>query len=116
MLANLPLCAAGDSPAYALLLTQSRIMAMRLTASGDRAPSAEAGTPDLSLHDARAGDRYLLCSDGLTVAVPVAVIRETLLAAGSAPSDVVARLISLANEAGGPDNIACVVADVLPAA
>jgi serine/threonine protein phosphatase PrpC len=75
-----------------------------------------AGAPDLSLHDARPGDRYLLCSDGLTVAVPVAVIRETLLAAGSAPSDVVARLISLANEAGGPDNIACVVADVLASA
>jgi len=48
--------------------------------------------------------------------VPVAVIRETLLVGGSAPSDVVQRLISLANEAGGPDNIACVVADVLPAA
>jgi PPM family protein phosphatase len=81
-----------------------------------RALAAEARTPDLSLHDAQAGDRYLLCSDGLTVAVPVAVIRETLLAAGSAPADVVRRLISLANEAGGPDNIACVVADVLSAA
>jgi PPM family protein phosphatase len=86
------------------------------SAPAPSSPRADAGTPDLSLHDARPGDRYLLCSDGLTVAVPVAVIRETLLAAGSAPSDVVARLISLANEAGGPDNIACVVADVLPAA
>jgi protein phosphatase len=95
---------------------QRSMLLRALAASGDRAPSAEAGTPDLSLHDARAGDRYLLCSDGLTVAVPVAVIRETLLDPGSAPSDVVARLISLANEAGGPDNIACVVADVLPAA
>ena len=78
--------------------------------------SPDVRTPDLSLHDARPGDRYLLCSDGLTAVVPVAVIREALLAAGSPPSDVVARLISLANEAGGPDNIACVVADVLSAA
>jgi PPM family protein phosphatase len=101
---------------------QRSLLLRALAASGDASPdpsggaAAEARTPDLSLHDAQAGDRYLLCSDGLTVAVPVAVIRETLLAAGSAPADVVRRLISLANEAGGPDNIACVVADVLPAA
>jgi PPM family protein phosphatase len=86
------------------------------SASGDPDPdSAERGTPDLSLHDAHAGDRYMLCSDGLTAVVPVAVIRQTLLAPGSAPADVVQRLISLANDAGGPDNIACVVADVTSA-
>jgi serine/threonine protein phosphatase PrpC len=94
---------------------QRSLLLRGLAASGD-APSAEAETPDLSLHDAQPGDRYLLCSDGLTVAVPVAVIRQTLLAAGSSPADVVRRLISLANEAGGPDNIACVVADVRSAA
>ena len=104
---------------------QRSLLIRALAASGDASPDPVAGaapsaaaarTPDLSLHDAQAGDRYLLCSDGLTVAVPVAVIRQTLLAAGSAPADVVRRLISLANEAGGPDNIACVVADVLSAA
>ena len=71
---------------------------------------------DTSLHDARAGDRYLLCSDGLTSVVPVAVIRETLSEPESAPDGVVRRLIELANAAGGPDNIACVVADVTGAA
>jgi len=103
---------------------QRSLLIRALAASADASPdpsagpsaAAEARTPELSLHDAQAGDRYLLCSDGLTVAVPVAVIRQTLLAAGSAPADVVRRLISLANEAGGPDNIACVVADVLSAA
>ena len=104
---------------------QRSLLIRALAASGDASPDPVAGaapsaaaarTPDLSLHDAQAGDRYLLCSDGLIVAVPVAVIRQTLLAAGSAPADVVRRLISLANEAGGPDNIACVVADVLSAA
>jgi protein phosphatase len=74
------------------------------------------GTPDLSLHEARAGDRYLLCSDGLTSVVPAAVIRETLSAPQSSPEAVVRRLIELANTAGGPDNIACVVADVTGAA
>jgi PPM family protein phosphatase len=78
--------------------------------------SAEDGRPDVSLHDAVAGDRYLLCSDGLTSVVPVSVIRETLNESGSAPGEVVQRLIELANAAGGPDNIACVVADVTGAA
>jgi serine/threonine protein phosphatase PrpC len=39
------------------------------------------------------------------------VIRDTLSAPGD-PEQAVERLIGLANEAGGPDNIACVVADV----
>jgi PPM family protein phosphatase len=71
-----------------------------------------AADPDVSLHDAQAGDRYLLCSDGLTTVVPAGVIRDTLGAPGD-PEQAVARLIDLANEAGGPDNIACVVADVV---
>jgi PPM family protein phosphatase len=71
--------------------------------------------PEPKLRDAQAGDRYLLCTDGLTSVVPVAVIRETLLDATLSPGDVVARLIDAANAAGGPDNIACTVADVIPA-
>lgn len=74
-----------------------------------------AATPALSLHDAQAGDRYLLTSDGLTSVVPVPVIRDVLRDASLSSDDVVARLIALANEAGGPDNIACAVADVIPA-
>jgi PPM family protein phosphatase len=75
-----------------------------------------AETPDLALHDAQAGDRYLLCSDDLSAVVPAADIRETLAAPETAPADVVQHLIELANAAGGPDNIACVVADVEAAA
>jgi PPM family protein phosphatase len=70
-----------------------------------------AAEPDVSLHDARAGDRYLLCSDGLTAVVPTGILRDALDAPGD-PEQAVERLIGLANEAGGPDNIACVVADV----
>ena len=89
-----------------------RSLLMRALAAG---PDAS-GTPDLSLHEAQAGDRYLLCSDGLTSVVPAAVIRETLSASESSAEAAVRRLIDLANAAGGPDNIACVVADVTGAA
>ncbi|WP_328871164.1 MerR family transcriptional regulator [Streptomyces sp. NBC_00287] len=68
--------------------------------------------PDLRLQDAAPGDRYLLCSDGLSTVVPDARIRDVLTAA-SDPDSAVRSLIAAANEAGGPDNVSCVVADVV---
>jgi protein phosphatase len=75
-----------------------------------------AATPDLSLLEARAGDRYLLTSDGLTNVVPDSAIRRTLSDQGLSAAGVVRRLITLANEAGGPDNIAIAIADITAAA
>jgi protein phosphatase len=75
----------------------------------------QAAVPDLSLHDVRPGDRYLLCSDGLTTVVPAAGIRQ-VLAGATEPAAAVRQLIDLANSGGGPDNIACVVADLVEAA
>lgn len=69
--------------------------------------------PDLRLHEALPGDRYLLCSDGLTGVVPDDRIRE-LLAAAPDPETAVRSLVGAANTAGGPDNVSCVVGDVLP--
>ena len=77
---------------------------------------SEVSAPALTLHDVRAGDRYLLSSDGLTLVVPVPVIREVLRDCALSPQDVVDRLIALANQAGGPDNIVCAVADIAEAA
>ncbi|MER5787186.1 MerR family transcriptional regulator [Streptomyces sp. NPDC001980] len=74
-------------------------------------PGDSADTPDLKLHEARAGDRYLVCSDGLTREVPDERIRE-LLGAGE-PGDTVRALVEAANEAGGTDNVSAVVADVV---
>jgi len=68
---------------------------------------------DTSLHDAMAGDRYLLCSDGLTTVITVAAIRDTLRGTGD-PDQAAGRLIEAANAAGGPDNVSCVVADIVP--
>jgi serine/threonine protein phosphatase PrpC len=71
--------------------------------------------PDLSVHDGRPGDRYLLCSDGLSGVVSDETLRDTL--AGAEDPDVVARqLIQLAIDGGGPDNITCIVADVVDTA
>ncbi|MBC3991746.1 MerR family transcriptional regulator [Streptomyces sp. AC563] len=70
------------------------------------------GTPDLRLHDARRGDRYLLCSDGLSAVVPSEEIRRVLAATGE-PEPAVRELVDLANASGGPDNVSCVVADVM---
>jgi PPM family protein phosphatase len=73
------------------------------------------GTPDLRLRDAARGDRYLLCSDGLSGVVPEDRVRE-LLATVAAPDEAVRTLVAEANTAGGPDNVSCVVADVVEAA
>ncbi|WP_405779347.1 MerR family transcriptional regulator [Streptomyces sp. NBC_00859] len=69
-------------------------------------------TPDLRLHDARPEDRYLLCSDGLPTAVPAQDIHR-VLAGAAEPEEAVRECIALANGSGGPDNVSCVVADVL---
>jgi serine/threonine protein phosphatase PrpC len=55
-----------------------------------------------------AGDRYLLCSDGLSVPVPAEVIAQTL-GTYAKLDDISLQLIELANDAGGPDNIAALV-------
>ena len=55
-------------------------------------------------------DRYLLCSDGLSAVVESSSIAEALTEAPE-PATAVSRLIDLANQAGGPDNIAAVVID-----
>ncbi|MEU5209542.1 MerR family transcriptional regulator [Streptomyces sp. NPDC020742] len=70
--------------------------------------------PDLQLLDAHPGERYLLCTDGLSGVVPPEALRAALAEADS-PEQAVASLIRLARAAGAPDNVGCVVADVLPA-
>ncbi|TDD74093.1 Stp1/IreP family PP2C-type Ser/Thr phosphatase [Actinomadura darangshiensis] len=68
--------------------------------------------PDLSLREAKVGDRYLLCSDGLSGVVTAETIFQVLTEVDD-PEQAVRQLIDLANRGGGPDNITCVVADVV---
>src|SRR6516164_2964987 len=71
--------------------------------------------PDLSVHESLPGDRYLLCSDGLSGVVSDETLRETL-AGIEEPEAVTRQLIELALQGGGPDNITCIVADVVDTA
>jgi PPM family protein phosphatase len=68
-------------------------------------------SPDLRMRDLRVGDRYLLCSDGLSPVVSSGAIRGVLVSAPS-PTEAVRQLSALAEEAGGPDNFTMVVIDV----
>jgi serine/threonine protein phosphatase PrpC/DNA-binding transcriptional MerR regulator len=67
--------------------------------------------PDLQLRQARPGDRYLLCSDGLHVVVSADAIARVLLTVPD-PDQAAADLVALALDGGAPDNITCIVADV----
>ncbi|MFD9903180.1 MerR family transcriptional regulator [Streptomyces sp. NPDC059063] len=69
-------------------------------------------TPDMRLQDAHPGDRYLLCSDGLSTVVPTEEIHR-VLSETPTPERAVHELVTLANASGGPDNVSCVVADVV---
>jgi serine/threonine protein phosphatase PrpC len=71
--------------------------------------------PDLSVHDSQAGDRYLLCSDGLSGVVSDELLREAM-ATIEEPEAVTRQLIEFALRGGGPDNITCIVADVVDTA
>ncbi|MEQ4206986.1 protein phosphatase 2C domain-containing protein [Actinopolymorpha sp. B9G3] len=72
--------------------------------------STDEHEPDLALLDLQAGDRVLLCSDGLTDLVSDNDIGSCLT---STPrTGAVQGLIRSALEAGGRDNVTCVVGDV----
>lgn len=84
-----------------------RSMLMRALQAGS------AHDPDLFFQDVEVGDRYLICSDGLSDVVADADVAR-LLTATADGDETVRALIEAANAGGGPDNITCVVVDVMP--
>jgi hypothetical protein len=66
---------------------------------------------DLSLREAAGGDRYMLCTDGLSGVVTQSEI-AAILTSGD-PTGCVTRLVDLALERGAPDNVTVVIADVV---
>ena len=68
--------------------------------------------PDVTVREARMGDRYLIASDGLTDYVAGDTIAD-IVTAGDAPSATAERLVDLALKAGAPDNVTVVIGDVV---
>jgi PPM family protein phosphatase len=128
----------GDSRAYLLRdgqlhrLTRDHTLVQSLVDEG-RISEAEAAThprrswlvktlqdsstpePDLFHVEGRPDDRYLICSDGATAVLEDAQLHE-ILAGFAEPAAAVAELIARANAGGGPDNITCIVADLVEGA
>jgi PPM family protein phosphatase len=136
--ARVAVCHIGDSRAYLLRdgdlyqITRDHTLIQSLVDEGRLSPAAAANhpqrslimralqgstdaDPDLAMHDAILGDRYLLCSDGLTDVVGDKAVHHILSTVPDA-EDAVNQLIALAIRNGGPDNITCIVADVVDSA
>ena len=125
----------GDSRAYLLRgdeltqVTEDHTLVNRMVKEGrlkpeeaDRHPQrsiitralgvdAEVEVDELTL-GVEEGDRFLLCSDGLTSMIDFTTLQETLRDQQSAQG-AVDRLVDLANEAGGEDNITVVLVDIV---
>jgi PPM family protein phosphatase len=133
--AQVALCHIGDSRAYLLRdgefyqITRDHTLVQSLVDEGRLSPEAAAthpqrslvvralqsstdAEPDLQMREAALGDRYLLCSDGLSDVVTEQTLHKTLVSYPD-PQQAVEHLIDLAIRSGGPDNITCIVADVV---
>src|SRR5580693_3080615 len=131
--AQVALCHIGDSRAYMLRdgdfyqITRDHTLVQSLVDEGRLTPAAAAthpqrslvmralqsstdAEPDLQMREAMLGDRYLLCSDGLSDVVTEQTLHKTLLSYAD-PEQAVLQLIDLAIRSGGPNNITCIVAD-----
>jgi serine/threonine protein phosphatase PrpC len=132
---RLALVHVGDSRAYLLrdgithqittdhtlvrsMVDEGRLTAAEATSHPQRALLVRAlntaDRPDVELREARLGDRYLLCTDGVHAVLDDTVLRESMREQD--PDAVVARIVEHAHAVGAPDNLACVVADVVSTA
>ena len=125
----------GDSRAYLMRggdmnpITEDHSLVAELVRSGDLTRDQAAEHPqknlitralgadeevdvDTAILPVEAGDRILLCSDGLSDMVSEAGISEILADSPEDPERVARGLLSAALDAGGNDNITIVVVDV----
>ena len=65
---------------------------------------------DLAAVDVQAGDRFLLCSDGMSMVVSEGLMAQIL--ADRPPQAAVEALVAEANDRGSPDNVTAVVVEV----
>jgi len=64
---------------------------------------------DIIPEEPRPGDRYVLCSDGLSGMITDDQLRDTVVAAQDDVPRAASGLVELANAHGGEDNVTCVV-------
>jgi protein phosphatase len=125
----------GDSRAYLVRdgemrpITEDHSLVAELVRSGDLTRDQAAEHPqknlitralgadedvdvDTAVLPIQAGDRVLLCSDGLSDMVPETRIAEIVLGSPEDPERASRDLLSAALDAGGNDNITVVVVDV----
>ena len=125
----------GDSRAYLLRggslrpLTEDHSLVAELVRSGELTRDQAADHPqknlitralgaeeevdvDTAVLPVEAGDRILLCSDGLSDMVPEGRISEILADSLGDPETTARRLLSAALDAGGTDNVTVVVVDL----
>ncbi|MFL6032592.1 MAG: Stp1/IreP family PP2C-type Ser/Thr phosphatase [Rubrobacteraceae bacterium] len=125
----------GDSRAYLLRggnlrpVTEDHSLVAELVRSGDLTRDQAAEHPqknlitralgadeevevDTSVLPVEAGDRFLLCSDGLSDMIPETRIGEILAEAPGDPEKPARSLVSAALDAGGADNVTVIVVDV----
>lgn len=74
--------------------------------------SSDFAGADTYVFDTVRGDRWLLCSDGLTTMMPNEVIAR-ILSEAATPSQAAEQLVLASNDAGGYDNITVVVVDII---
>lgn len=67
---------------------------------------------DVEVLDAKVGDRWLICSDGLSGVVPEIIIKNILLSNESS-EEAASLLVGEALEFGAPDNVTVVILDVV---
>jgi PPM family protein phosphatase len=67
---------------------------------------------DISVRETKPGDRWMLCSDGLSGVVSRDTLHKTLLEVDD-PGDCADALIALALAAGAPDNVTCIIGDIV---
>jgi protein phosphatase len=125
----------GDSRAYLLRggslrpVTEDHSLVAELVRSGDLTRDQAAEHPqknlitralgadeevevDTAVLPVEAGDRFLLCSDGLSDMIPEIRVGEILAEAPGDPEKPAQSLVSAALDAGGADNVTVIVVDV----
>jgi protein phosphatase len=96
----------GRITAEEALTHPRRSVLMRVLGDVDSSPEIDTWTTDTL-----PGDRWLLCSDGLSGVVKPDVI-ETVLARVQSPKAAADRLVRASLDAGAPDNVTVVIVDI----